>query len=130
MDETDRSEQAEWLEMAPLLHDQVAPIVARLRRVDADGKPTAGLEDYAEAARILPPILSAMKKLPQPRGKDLRESKRAYQAGINAFIKASECGVNLSAQASEGQLANLVYFLGLGTDLLEQAAVLLAAYRQ
>ena len=129
MDDTKTSQPDEWLEVAPLLHDQIAPVIARLRQVDADNRPIASLEDYQQAAETLPPVLNAIKKVPRPKATGLRQSKQAYEGGVDAFIKASDWGVKHCMRPSEDRLANLVYFLGLGTDLLEEAARTIAAHR-
>ena len=114
------------LQALPLLQDQIAKIIHTLCQVDADGNPTASLEDYLEAVEKLPPVLSAMEKFPRPRENELRKAKRAYEEGLDTFIKAAQRGAKLragelSAEQSRAQLADLVFNVGVGADLIQQA---------
>ncbi len=126
MEEVDRTGEIEWLQALPLLQDQIAKIIHTLCQVDADGNPTASFDDYVEAVEKLPPVLSAMEKVPRPRAKELREAKRAYEKGLDTFIKAAHKGVKvrageLSTEQSRAQLADLVFNVGVGADLIQQA---------
>ncbi len=126
MEEVERTGEMEWLQALPLLQDQIAMIIRALCRVDADGNPTASLEDYLEAVEKLPPVLSAMEKVPRPRAKELREAKQTYEKGLDTFIKAAQKGVKvrageLSTKQSRVQLADLVFNMGVGADLIQEA---------
>ena len=126
MEEVDRTVEMEWLQALPLLQDQIARIIHTLCQVDADGNPTASFDDYLEAVEKLPPVLSAMEKVPSPRAKELREAKRAYEKGLDTFIKTAHRGAKvrageLSPEQSRAQLADLVFNIGVGADLIQQA---------
>jgi hypothetical protein len=126
MEEVDRTDEIEWLQALPLLQDQIATIIRTLCQVDADGNPTASLDDYVEAVEKLPPVLSAMEKVPSPRVKELRQAKRAYEEGLDTFIKAAQRGAKvrvgeLSTERSRAQLADLVFNVGVGAELIQQA---------
>ncbi len=97
MEEVDRTGEIEWLQALPLLQDQIATIIRTLCRVDANGNPTASLDDYVEAVEKLPPVLSAMQKVPTLRSKELRQAKRAYEKGLDTFIKAAQRGAKVRA---------------------------------
>lgn len=126
MEEVEPTAQVEWLQALPLLQDQIAPVIAALCRVDADGSPTAGLDDYAGAVEKLPPVLAAMKKMPTPRVKELRDAKRAYEKGLDTFVKAAHRGVKLhgkelSPEQRRVQVGDLVFNVGVAADLIQQA---------
>ncbi len=126
MDEVGQTQQVEWLQALPLLQEQIAPILSTLCRVDANGNPSAGLDDYAEAVEKLPPVLAAMKKVPTPRAKELRDAKRAYEKGLDTFVKAAHRGVKLhgqelSPEQRRAQVGDLVFNVGVAADLIQQA---------
>ncbi len=126
MDEVEPTQQVEWLQALPLLQEQIAPIIATLCRVDANGNPAAGLDDYAEAVEKLPPVLAAMKKVPAPRVKELRDAKRAYEKGLDTFVKTARRGVRLhgqelSPEQRRVQVGDLVFNVGVAADLIQQA---------
>lgn len=126
MDEVEPTQQVEWLQTLPLLQEQIAPIIGTLCRVDVNGNPTAGLDDYAEAVEKLPPVLAAMRKVPTPRAKELRDAKRAYEKGLDTFVKAAHRAVKLHGEGlSPGQrriqVGDLVFNVGVAADLIQQA---------
>ena len=126
MEEAERTAQAEWLEALPMLQGQVASTIYRMCQVDVDGYPTATLEDYREAIDRLPPVLTAMKKLPSPPERDLKEAKREYEKALDTLVKAAHRGVTLRSgdlpeEQGRVQLADVVFNVGVAADLIQQA---------
>ena len=126
MEEVEPTQQAEWLQALPLLQGQIAPIISALCRVDVNGNPTASLGDYAEAVEKLPPVLAAMRKVPPPRAKELRDAKRAYEKGLDTLVKAAHRAVKLhgqelSQEQRQVQVGDLVFNVGVAADLIQQA---------
>lgn len=124
--EEERTEQTEWLQALPMLQGQVASTIYRMCQVDAEGCPTATLEDYREAIDRLPPVLTAMKKLSGPQEKELREAKRAYEKALDTLVKAAHRGVTLRSgglpdEQARVQLADVVFNVGVAADLIQQA---------
>ena len=72
MKEVIREEAVQLLQTLMPLYEQAAPIVRRITKVNANDMPVAGLEDFLEAAEKLPPIFESIKKVPKPKGKELR----------------------------------------------------------
>ena len=119
--ETDRKGEAEWLQVFLPLHEQITPIIHRILQLDGHGNPAATLQDYFEALNELPPVLTAMRKSQEPKERKLREVKKEYERGIESFIKACKWGVKFCKEPSRARLANVVFFVGVAADLIEEA---------
>ena len=119
--EVDREEAVQLLKTLMPLSEQVAPIVRRITKVDANDMLVADLEDFLEAVKELPPILESMKRVPKPKDKELRKYKKEIEDSLDACIKACKWYLKFAESPSRVRLASIVFQMSVATSLMESA---------
>ena len=111
-------DDVKWLTEFMRLYDQAK--INNITRLDLDNMPADCIATL-DGATILPPILKAVENLPQPKDKQLRSLKKAFQGTLWAAIIASE-DVRELAQCQSNRIpaASIAFDLTYAADMTEQ----------
>jgi hypothetical protein len=85
-------ERLRWFQVFMPLYEKAAPLVRRIANIDTLGAGELPVSPYTlvESNLTLRPILEALKKIPEPREKDLVSIQVEFETALSSCIKAAE----------------------------------------
>jgi len=108
MKEIDKIQDAMWLQAFSQVRDKANPIIHKISEAEANRSWEDRLSSFQEGLEKLPAILKSMKQTPKPKTKKLRRFKMLEEHGLDAYIKACECGIKLLKEPSPTGMASRI----------------------
>ena len=108
----DKSNEAreQWLKSFMAIYKQASPLIDTVAKLDTEGQP-ASLDSLLEAYRSFGPLLQALKEMPKPPQKELRNIKNDFEKTLSMCIKAGEMAMKMVDDLRHGaNLASRMHF--------------------
>jgi len=113
MKEIDKIQDAMWLQAFSQVRDKANPIIHKISEAEANRSWEDRLSSFQEGLEKLPAILKSMKQTPKPKTKKLRRFKMLEEHGLDAYIKACECGIKLLKEPSPTGMASRIRYAAM-----------------